>query len=242
MEETVSSSLLAAISGVSHGFEAAGTQTPAEAVRCHQVHGRKVVVATPVSLQEDADGLITSRFQPVAVVTADCLPILMSSDDGQYVAAVHGGWRGLNLGVIDSAVAAFSDVRVQRNQLRIAIGPAIRACCYEVGEDVIGELHASWSHLWRDEDRSPPWSRVASPNTANQRSKAPKTGGGFWLDLVALAIAQFNNCGVDERQIEVVGACTYCGPGAFASYRRNKHEAKTNRSQFSWIGRRALEE
>ncbi|MCA1767870.1 MAG: peptidoglycan editing factor PgeF [Idiomarina sp.] len=68
-----------------------------------------------------------------AVLTADCLPILCCSDDGNEIAAVHAGWRGLARGVLQNALSNF---KTSATNIRVWIGPAIGASCFEVGDDV----------------------------------------------------------------------------------------------------------
>ncbi|MDP0977779.1 laccase domain-containing protein, partial [Klebsiella pneumoniae] len=59
-----------------------------------------------------ADGVFTDEHQPIAVITADCLPILIAAKNGEKVAAVHGGWKGLQGGIIANAVQRFADAGI----------------------------------------------------------------------------------------------------------------------------------
>ena len=101
----------------------------------NQVHGAQIlkVDQNPVSKRGDAaaDGATTAESNTVlAILTADCLPILLSSCDGSHIAVVHAGWRGLLAGVIEAAVAGF-----QGAPLCAWIGPAIGPCHFEVGPE-----------------------------------------------------------------------------------------------------------
>jgi YfiH family protein len=79
-----------------------------------------------------ADGAYTTELQrPLVVMTADCMPILICSRDGQEIAAVHAGWRGLASGIIERAVNKFSS-----DKLLVYLGPTIDVCHYEIGEQV----------------------------------------------------------------------------------------------------------
>ncbi len=101
----------------------------------NQVHGT-TVVETPFTLAETpmADGCWTERKQtPCAVLTADCLPILLANQEGTRVAALHAGWRGLAAGIVAQGVQRFED---PRDQILAWIGPAIAQASYEVGEEV----------------------------------------------------------------------------------------------------------
>lgn len=114
---------------------------PSEPVWLRQVHGTAVeVLDLPGDPARDAhddpvaDAAYSDRPGLVcAVQTADCLPLLIASDDGGEVAAVHAGWRGLAGGVIEATLARF---RAPAARLRVWLGPAIAAASYEVGDEV----------------------------------------------------------------------------------------------------------
>jgi polyphenol oxidase len=110
-------------------------------VRPEQVHGNQVttVSAEAASAPGEADAIVTaSRGVAAAVITADCLPIVVASPNA--VAAVHAGWRGLESGVITRAVAALREL--SGGVINAAIGPGAGVCCYEVGEDLHRRFHA----------------------------------------------------------------------------------------------------
>lgn len=114
---------------------------PSEPQWLRQVHGTAVhVLEAPGDPTLDhneafvADAAYTNRPGLVCVAqTADCLPVLLVSDDGREVAAVHAGWRGLAAGIIESAVGHFAASPVR---LRAWLGPAIAGSNYEVGDEV----------------------------------------------------------------------------------------------------------
>ncbi len=135
--------------GVPHGFTTAsgglniGQAEHLEPVlRAMQLDSRRVVmskqvhgcgVTRPGERSGGADAHVTDDPQElVAVRTADCVPILLSSDQGQRVAAIHAGWRGLLAGVISESLRHFDDTA----SLVVAVGPCISAEHYEVGEEV----------------------------------------------------------------------------------------------------------
>jgi polyphenol oxidase len=139
-----------------------------------------------------ADILMTEeRGVPLAVLTADCLPVAVASDD--VIALVHAGWRGLAAGILDQALRLFPDA----SGIAAAVGPAIGPCHYEVGGDVADAVLAG------------------SPAGAVQRER----GGRRFLDLPATAVAVLEGAGVKE--IEVAGMCTACHEDRFFSYRRD---------------------
>ncbi|MGN6237508.1 peptidoglycan editing factor PgeF [Dyella sp.] len=100
-----------------------------------QVHGSDVVVVQrAVANEPRADAAVTrERGQPLVILTADCLPVLLCSDDGAVIGAAHAGWRGLAAGVIERTVAAMA---TDAAQLQAWLGPCIGLASYEVGEEV----------------------------------------------------------------------------------------------------------
>ena len=110
---------------------------PARPLLLNQVHGNRVVeiqgeIAEPLDIA--ADGAFTRQINmPCAVLTADCLPVLLCDRQGSQVTALHAGWRGLARGIISNGVAAFSEP----GELLAYLGPAICGKCFEVGSDVL---------------------------------------------------------------------------------------------------------
>jgi hypothetical protein len=103
-----------------------------------QVHGTHVQIFDVASTQDEesprADAAIARTPGVVlAVLTADCLPLLVCADDGAEIAAIHAGWRGLAAGVIERCI---ENLHAPRDKLRVWLGPAIGPRSYEVGEDV----------------------------------------------------------------------------------------------------------
>ena len=109
-------------------------QLPAEPPWLNQVHGTLCVDAAQVTAGVDADASFTRQRGVVcAVLTADCLPLLLCDDQTSVVAAVHAGWRGLADGVIEASVARLG---VPGERLLAWLGPAIGPQAFEVGADV----------------------------------------------------------------------------------------------------------
>lgn len=188
---TVQADILKAIEGIEHGFQQAGQALSERIFHCRQVHGAEIVDARSLSEsgRHAADGVFSEGPLAVAVVTADCLPILMSSRDGRVVAALHGGWQGLVAGIVGAAVARFNARGVASADIRVAIGPGIKACCYEVSAGFIEALQVGHGRLW--EGAAPPWSqRRPLPErppgslrpSQGRRSRAP---GWTWWPSVA---------------------------------------------------------
>lgn len=105
---------------------------PAEPVWLDQIHSNRVVKAIKTAPLQQADVSYTNASGVVcAVMTADCLPLLVCSADGAQIAAIHAGWRGLLAGVISNTLAA-----MQQQNLLVWLGPAIGPDCFEVGAEV----------------------------------------------------------------------------------------------------------
>ena len=102
-----------------------------------QVHGRTVVCVNDIPATAPvADAAYTAaRNTAVAVMVADCLPVVLTNTSGTRIAVVHCGWRGLRAGVLDAALDAF-----EGESVLAAFGPAIGPCHYEVGEEVAGHF------------------------------------------------------------------------------------------------------
>lgn len=175
---------------------------PSEPVWLRQVHGTAVQVldlpGDPNREAHDdpvADAAYADRPGLICVVqTADCLPLLIASDDGGEVAAVHAGWRGLAAGVIEATLARF---RAPPQRLRVWLGPAIAARSYEVGEEVRAAFIAA---------------------DAGAAEAFTPTRPGHWLcDLYALARRRLRAAGV--ATIGGGGLDTYTDP-RFYSHRR----------------------
>jgi YfiH family protein len=174
----------------------AACELPREPAWLNQAHGSKVAVAgrTPPDQADAAIG--RNAGDVVAVLTADCLPVLLCADDGREVAAIHGGWRGLVGGVIP---ATLERMRTPPARLIAWLGPAISQAAFEVG----GEVRDAFV----GEDPG-----AVTCFEANER-------GRWQADLYAIARRQLGRAGVDA----VCGGdwCTYGDSGRFFSYRRD---------------------
>ena len=183
----------------------------------------------PAATQPPAgDGLMTAA--PGILLTiriADCLPLLLADPRRRVVAAVHAGWRGALARVIEKAVGdmrrAFGS---DPQELVAALGPSIRACCYEVGEEVVEAFHGSFA----DADR---FFRplVNRPEAALDRHEilfmsayppghAPEHVPAARLDLTAVARHQLSSAGLKSANILVADYCTACRTDLFFSHRR----------------------
>ena len=164
----------------------------------HQGHGTRVVAACVGSAPVEADGAYTGIAGPVcAVLTADCLPVLLCARSGAAVAVAHAGWRGLAAGVVEAAVGGLHSIG--ETQLMAWLGPAIGPLAYVVGDEV------RTAFVGRD-------ARAAEAFT-------PAVGNGWHADLYRLARQRLLDCGVE--QIFGGGFCTHTDHHRFYSFRRD---------------------
>jgi hypothetical protein len=203
---------------------------PLDLVLVRQVHGAAAVVhrdgdtaADGGAPRGEADIILSDAGDvALAIQTADCLPLLIADRRTGAVAAAHAGWRGLALSVPAVAVERLAGEFGSRlDDLIVGIGPAIGACCYEVGEDVRARFHeagfdASQLARWF---RSDP---VASSDNPPMPSLPTTRRPGHWFfDGVQAARDQLESAGVPARHVFAAGLCTASHGAAFCSYRRD---------------------
>lgn len=176
----------------------------ARLVCARQVHGAQIACVTdpdagrgadsPESAFADTDALITDRRRlPLAIFTADCLPVFLYDAQKQVIGLVHAGWRGTKENITGKTVhAMMNNYGCQPENIYAGFGPAIRGCCYQVGE----EFKDRFQHgLVQRED-------------------------GLYLDLVKINTEQLLRREVKRLNIFDSSMCTACGPEGYFSYRR----------------------
>jgi len=173
-----------------------------------QVHGADLVVATRAGLLGQADVLMTERpGLPLAISTADCLPIVVYDPRSRRLVVAHAGWRGTVKAVARVAVEALVRAGGRPEAFVAAIGPSIGPCCYEVDVPVIERLQAAFPAPW------PAW--------------VTATGPGKWmLDLWQANEDQLIAAGLSDAQIDNLALCTACREDLFFSYRRGRGEGR----------------
>ncbi|MGC9456420.1 MAG: peptidoglycan editing factor PgeF [Halothiobacillaceae bacterium] len=169
---------------------------PTEPLWLNQVHGAEVALPG-VEAGVTADAAWTDRPGDVlAVLTADCVPVVLCNHAGNELAVAHAGWRGLAEGVLEQVVGQFSGVP---ERLRAWIGPAIGPEHYEVGPEVREALMAA--------------------NAWNNEAFAPGAENRWHLDLFAIVRRELARLGVSR--VYGGGVCTYADAERFYSYRRD---------------------
>lgn len=199
-----------------------------------QVHGAAVVEVDGDGSRQQADAAF-SRAPAVAccVLTADCLPILLTTTDGNVVAAIHAGWRGLAKGVVEQALQA---MQVNPEKVLAWLGPAIGPCHFEIGAEVRDAFLATVAVDQRehfDHLGFTPIDKAMSDPDNGSVSTAERTAGNvvtqpsaklqtkntkYLANLYAIADYKLQHWGVS--QIYGGGFCTYCNEQQFYSYRR----------------------
>jgi YfiH family protein len=178
-------------------------------VRARQVHGKDVVVIhQPVKdetrfLAQKADALITDQPKvALAVLTADCFPVILADKSRTSVAMIHVGRVGVCKGIIERTVEKMSETFGARpDEMRSGVGPGIGPCCYQVNEAIARDF------------------RTAFPAEADQILD-PASEGLFSLNLFRAIEISLRRAGV--REIERVELCTSCRDDLFFSHRRDK--------------------
>lgn len=194
---------------------------PADPCWLKQIHG--LSVSTPVTRNAflegpfEADASVTNIPNEVlAILTADCMPVLFASKSGDVIGAAHAGWRGLSSGVLENTIlemCALSKDLIPQD-ITAWMGPAIGPTAFEVGDDVLqafsGQSQAILSQAFRPINGSP---------------------GKYWANLYLLAQDRLRTLGVEH----IYGGefCTVGDPANFYSYRRDQ---KTGRfASLIWI-------
>ena len=186
------------------------SELPAEPLWLKQTHG--VTVSTPTSRSAliigafEADASVTNIPNEVlAILTADCMPVLFASRSGDVIGAAHAGWRGLSGGILENTIAEMVALSpgLAISDISTWMGPAIGPSAFEVGEDVL---------------------QAFAPQGQDILSKAfipiPGGSGKYLADLYLLARDRLHTLGV--KQIDGGGFCTVNDPERLFSYRRDK--------------------
>ena len=188
----------------------------------NQVHGADVAVIEQYQDQYQQQYKNQQQVEPVtadaavtrmpnvalAVMTADCLPILLSDKSGQVVAAIHGGWRPLAQNIIKRTI---EKIGISGDQLVAWLGPCIGPAAFEVGEEVklaFTELHTATADAFKP---------VQSSISAQQK-EAIRQQSKYLADLHQLATVLLNAAGVTA--ITRLEHCTYSMPERYYSFRR----------------------
>jgi len=164
-----------------------------------QVHGNNVAQICQVSEKAIvADAVITDKKNIcLAIMTADCLPILLVSKSSDEIAAIHGGWRPLAKNIIANTL---DKMKTPASGIQAWLGPCISNHAFEVGSEVK--------------------TAFTQQSECFNAAFAEKTNGKYFASLHEIAKRQLNRLGID--QISILSECTYSNTDKYYSYRKNK--------------------
>ncbi|GLX81798.1 peptidoglycan editing factor PgeF [Thalassotalea eurytherma] len=165
----------------------------------NQVHGDNVVKVTSMTHQKiDADAVITQQKNlALAIMTADCLPIVLADESGSEIAVMHAGWKPLAKNIIAKTIQV---MQTEPSKLIAWLGPCISQKHFEVGNEVKAQF--------------------TSLNTSYEQAFVSGESGKFFADLQYIANQQLSELGVTNRQVNT--ACTFANQSQFFSYRREQ--------------------
>jgi polyphenol oxidase len=192
---------------------AAWLGAPVQFVR--QVHGREVAVVTgggPADPEPEADAVLSADPRVgVAVLVADCVPVLLADPRARVVAAVHAGRAGLVGGALQAALARMAQAGAAPDRTVAVLGPAAGPCCYEVGDLLRDQVAAAVPQTW-----------------------STTTWGTASVDLRAGCAAVLAGAGV--AAVSTVGGCTIEAEGLY-SYRRSGAAGAAGTGRFAGVAR-----
>lgn len=176
---------------------------PAALVGVNQVHSADVITVTaPLAEKPRADGMVTATpGLALAVLTADCQPVLFADSKAGVIGAAHAGWRGALDGVLEAVVDGMEDLGAHRENIVAVIGPTISQRAYEVGPEFFETFLAEDPHY--------------------ARFFAGGNGDRMMFDLPAFGLHRLREAGVGNALW--TRHCTYSDPARFYSYRRTTH-------------------
>jgi len=182
---------------------------PERLITVHQTHSDIAVAVSDTQPlpRPEADAIVTATpGTAIAILTADCQPVLLADADAGVIGAAHAGWRGALDGILDATLDAMEALGAARANIHAVIGPSISQRAYEVGPE--------FAERFFDEDRD------------NTRFFANGDGDRYLFDLTGYGLARLRAAGVG--QAEWTRHCTFSDPSRFYSYRRATHRGEVD--------------
>lgn len=189
-------------------------------ILANQVHGVAIkTLYCPADLNDyqprtwHADALITTvPSVALGIMTADCIPIIITAPSVPVVATIHAGWRGLCSNIIPSVITRLlNDFTITPQDFFVTVGACIGVCCYQVSPDFFYNIpEPIRAHIVKQRDNS------------------------WYCDLIAYGIHQIREYGIQRSQIRVDTACCTACSDTYHSYRRDKERASRNIT-LAWI-------
>lgn len=177
-------------------------------VTVHQTHSADaVIVDGPLDAPVHADGVVTKTpGLAIAILTADCQPVLFHDPDAGVIGAAHAGWKGATGGILDATIDAMTECGAARDNIHAVIGPCISQRAYEVGPEFFDDFMAE--------------------DTENSRFFAQGNGDRMMFDLPSYGLHRLRAAGVKEAIWS--GHCTYSDADRFYSFRRSCHKKEAD--------------
>jgi polyphenol oxidase len=196
--------------------------TPDKLVTVHQEHTADVVVVSAPWSADNApvaDGLVTNiPGLALAILTADCTPVLLADPESGVIGAAHAGWKGALTGIVGHVVDAMVKLGAERARIIAAIGPCISGESYEVGPEFYDRFHAN----------NPAYSIYFKPSDKD---------GHWYFDIGVFVLDRAKAAGI--KSAERIAADTYTDEELFFSYRRSchnrEHDYGRQLSGISWV-------
>jgi polyphenol oxidase len=185
--------------------------------RVNQVHGNAVRLVThaDATTRPQADGMVTREAGIIlGIFTADCVPVLMVSSRPQAACALHAGWRGVLSGIAANGVRRMEELGTPARALRVALGPSIGSCCFEVDAELARRF-------------------VREIPSSVRQAREGKPGKAF-LNLRGIIRDQLIQAGVPAHAIMNSGPCTRCASDQYFS--RRAAAGRTTGLQMSFVG------
>ena len=177
---------------------------PQNLATLYQIHSSSVleIDKAPSGDRPKSDALVTATPGiAIAILTADCGPLLFADAERGVVGAAHAGWKGATGGILENTVMAMEALGAKRENIRAVLGPTISQANYEVGPEFVD--------------------RLAALDPANDRWLAPSGNEGHAMfDLPGYIVSRLKGFGIAA---EWTGECTYADEDRFFSYRRTTH-------------------
>lgn len=180
----------------------------ANLVTVHQTHSADaIVVDGPLTAPVEADGIVTrTPGIAIAILTADCQPVLFHDAEAGVIGAAHAGWKGAVSGILDATIDAMESIGATRANIRALIGPTISQRAYEVGPEFLANFIVE--------------------DAGNTRFFAQGNGDRMLFDLPSYGLHRLRSAGVGQAQW--TGHCTYSDADRFYSYRRTCHAGEAD--------------
>ena len=177
-------------------------------VTVHQAHSARALPVTgPLSIRPEADAMVTATPGVLlAVLTADCQPVLFADPEAGVIGAAHAGWRGAVDGILEATLDAMEALGARRGAIAAVIGPTISQAAYEVGPEFFDRFRAE--------------------DEASTRFFAQGPGDRLLFDLPGYGLHRLRQAGVGRA--DWTGHCTYRDPARFYSFRRTTHAGEAD--------------